>query len=109
MLQELKAEPSQIPEQVKLADYHAYWHGFRAYSGVSLHIRKGRSGAEPASATPIRHGIAHRAGEVGASSSPRCTLPNAARTTRRSSLHDQARGVGEATAPEGRELVLCGA
>src|SRR5947207_1934462 len=40
-LQELKAEPSQIPEQVKLEDYHAYWHGYRAYSGVSLHIRKG--------------------------------------------------------------------
>ena len=39
-LQELKAEPNQIPESCKLADYHAYWHGMRAYSGVSLHIRK---------------------------------------------------------------------
>ena len=39
-LQELKAEPSQIPEQCKLADYHVFWHGLRAYSGVSLHIRR---------------------------------------------------------------------
>src|SRR5881628_1579599 len=51
-LQELKAEPSQIPEQVKLQDYHAYWHGFRAYSGVSLHIRKGLFDAEPAFSHP---------------------------------------------------------
>src|SRR5438309_11177812 len=39
-LQELKAAPDQIPDQCKLADYHAYWHGLRAYSGVSLHVRK---------------------------------------------------------------------
>ncbi len=38
-LQELKAEPAQIPEQCKLEGYHAFWHGMRAYSGVSLHIR----------------------------------------------------------------------
>jgi len=39
-LQELKAEPGQVPEPCKSADYHAFWHGMRAYSGVSLHIRK---------------------------------------------------------------------
>ena len=39
-LQELKAEPTQIPEQCKVADYHTFWHGMRAYSGVSLHIKK---------------------------------------------------------------------
>jgi exodeoxyribonuclease III len=39
-LQELKAEPTQIPESCKLADYHVFWHGLRAYSGVSLHIKK---------------------------------------------------------------------
>jgi exodeoxyribonuclease-3 len=36
----LKAEPSQIPEQCQLPDYHVFWHGLRGYSGVSLHIRK---------------------------------------------------------------------
>ncbi len=39
-LQELKAEPTQIPERCKHADYHTYWHGSRGYSGVSLHIKK---------------------------------------------------------------------
>ena len=39
-LQELKAEPSQIPEECKLADYHVFWHGLRAYSGVSLHVHR---------------------------------------------------------------------
>lgn len=51
-LQELKADPAQVPEQCKLADYHAYWHGLRAYSGVSLHIRKGLFEAEPAFSHP---------------------------------------------------------
>jgi exodeoxyribonuclease III len=46
-LQELKAQPTQVPEQCKLLDYHAYWHGERAYSGVSLHIRRGLFEAEP--------------------------------------------------------------
>src|SRR5262245_43755811 len=51
-LQELKAEPAQIPERCKAADYHVYWHGARAYSGVSLHIRKGLLDAEPAFSHP---------------------------------------------------------
>jgi exodeoxyribonuclease-3 len=51
-LQELKAEPSQIPERCKLADYHAYWHGLRGYSGVSLHLRKGLLDADPAFSHP---------------------------------------------------------
>ena len=46
-LQELKAEPTQVPEQCKLADYYAFWHGVRAYSGVSLHIRKALCETEP--------------------------------------------------------------
>jgi exodeoxyribonuclease III len=40
-LQELKAEPTQIPEQCKVAGYHTFWHGMKAYSGVSLHINTG--------------------------------------------------------------------
>jgi exodeoxyribonuclease-3 len=51
-LQELKAEPSQIPEQCKLEDYHVFWHGMRAYSGVSLHIRKALHPTEPAYSHP---------------------------------------------------------
>ena len=51
-LQELKAEPGQIPAQCKVADYHTFWHGMRAYSGVSLHIRKGAFETEPQFAHP---------------------------------------------------------
>jgi exodeoxyribonuclease III len=51
-LQELKAEPGQIPEQCKVADYVTFWHGLRAYSGVSLHIRKGAFQGEPAFSHP---------------------------------------------------------
>jgi len=51
-LQELKAEPAQIPEQCKVADYHTFWHGMRAYSGVSLHIRKGAFETEPVFSHP---------------------------------------------------------
>ncbi|MEO8164365.1 MAG: exodeoxyribonuclease III [Betaproteobacteria bacterium] len=40
-LQELKAEAAQIPAQCQHVDYDVYWHGLRAYSGVSLHVRKG--------------------------------------------------------------------
>jgi len=51
-LQELKAESAQIPVECKLEDYHAYWHCYRAYSGVSLHIRKGVFQTEPVFSHP---------------------------------------------------------
>ena len=51
-LQELKAVPAQVPEQCKLEEYDTYWHGLRAYSGVSLHIRKGTFDAAPAFSHP---------------------------------------------------------
>ena len=46
-LQELKAEPAQIPERCRHADYHVYWHGQRGYSGVSLHVNKALHGDAP--------------------------------------------------------------
>jgi len=51
-LQELKAEVPQIPDQVKLEGYHEFWHGMRAYSGVSLQVRKGLFDTEPAFSHP---------------------------------------------------------
>ena len=51
-LQELKANIDQIPLECRVSDYHIYWHGstMKAYSGVSLHVRKGAS--EPAFSHP---------------------------------------------------------
>jgi exodeoxyribonuclease III len=52
-LQELKAQPGQVPEACKVADYHAFWHGgAKAYSGVSLHIRKDFFEGEPVFSHP---------------------------------------------------------
>src|SRR2546429_3575782 len=41
-LQELKAEPAQIPQECRLAGDHADWHGPQGYSGGSLAIWQGR-------------------------------------------------------------------
>ena len=46
-LQELKAEAAQIPPQCMHEDYHAYWHGLKGYSGVSLHIHRDLLDADP--------------------------------------------------------------
>src|SRR5688500_11191646 len=46
-LQELKAQPDQIPASCKLDDYHVVWHGLRAYSGVSLHVHKSFCDGDP--------------------------------------------------------------
>ena len=46
-LQELKAQVDQIPPPCAHADYHVYWHGLRAYSGVSLHVSKALGAAPP--------------------------------------------------------------
>ncbi|HWD23813.1 MAG TPA: exodeoxyribonuclease III [Burkholderiales bacterium] len=51
-LQELKAELSQVPPQCQLEDYDVFWHGLRAYSGVSLHIRKGAFPVAPVFSHP---------------------------------------------------------
>jgi exodeoxyribonuclease-3 len=51
-LQELKAEPSQIPPQCHHEAYHVFWHGLRAYSGVSLHVRKDLVEAAPVFSHP---------------------------------------------------------
>src|SRR5260221_1648263 len=47
-LQELKAEVAQVQAQCELEDYHVFWHGLRAYSGVSLHLRKDSFAVPPA-------------------------------------------------------------
>jgi exodeoxyribonuclease-3 len=51
-LQELKAEPGQVPLQCQVDDYHVFWHGLKAYSGVSLHLRKATWGDKPAFSHP---------------------------------------------------------
>jgi len=109
-LQELKAESLQIPEQVKLADYHACWHGLRAYSGVSLLLRKGLFAAEPAFGHPdfdMESRIVHA--EIGRLVIACVYVPNGGKDYEAKlgfmiKLAAWARQLHR----EGRELVLCG-
>ena len=52
-LQELKAAQSQIPDCCKLDDYWVFWHCLRAYSGVSLHIRRDGLGEFGPAGAPV--------------------------------------------------------
>jgi exodeoxyribonuclease-3 len=52
-LQELKAQPDQVPARCSHADYHVYWHGARAYSGVSIHVSKALHDATPSFTHPV--------------------------------------------------------
>ena len=109
-LQELKAEPTQVPEQCKLADYHVYWHGMRAYSGVSLHIRKGFFESDPEFSHPdfdMETRIVQASfGKLVVAS---VYVPNGgkdypAKLTFMTRLADWTKRLHD----EGRELVLCG-
>lgn len=52
-LQEIKASPEQVPAALfEMLPYWNYWHGERAYSGVSLHVRKDAFPERPAFSHP---------------------------------------------------------
>jgi exodeoxyribonuclease III len=109
-LQELKAEVAQIPEQVKLEGYDALWHGRRAYSGVSLQVRKGLFEAAPAFSHPdfdMESRIVQA--EVGRLVLASVYVPNGGKDYEAKlqfmvRLADWAKQL----AREGRDLVLCG-
>jgi exodeoxyribonuclease III len=109
-LQELKAEPSQIPAQCGHVDYHVYWHGLRAYSGVSLHIRKGAFDTEPVFSHPdfdMESRIVQA--EFGNLILASVYVPNGGKDYE-AKLQFMLRLAGWAKQVhrEGRELVLCG-
>ena len=109
-LQELKAEPSQVPPQCAHDDYHVYWHGLRAYSGVSLHVLKGLLDAKPAFSHPafdMECRIVQA--DLGKLVVASVYVPNggkdyAAKLTFMTQLAAWAKQLHR----EGRELVLCG-
>ena len=109
-LQELKAELAQIPEQFKLEDYHVFWHCLRAYSGVSLHIRKGVFDSEPRFSHPAfdmesRIVQAELANLVLAS----VYVPNGGKDYEaKLSFVQQLAAWAKQLHREGRELILCG-
>jgi exodeoxyribonuclease-3 len=47
-LQEIKATVEQVPATLcELEGYWCFWHGFKAYSGVGLHLRRDAFGERP--------------------------------------------------------------
>ena len=109
-LQELKAEVAQIPEECRLAEYHAYWHGRKGYSGVSLQIRKELVAADPVYSHPpfdVESRIVQV--ELGRLVIASVYVPNGgkdypAKLNFLTRLTDWARQLHA----EGRELLLCG-
>jgi exodeoxyribonuclease III len=109
-LQELKAEPGQVPQQCQVDDYHVFWHGMKAYSGVSLHLRKESFEGAPAFAHPAfdfeSRIVTAQAGDLVFAS---VYVPNggkdyAAKLDFFGKLGLWAKGVHDA----GKRLVLCG-
>ena len=109
-LQELKAEVAQVPPQCAHGDYHVYWHGLRAYSGVSLHVRKDFSVEKPSFSHPdfdMESRIVQA--EIGNLVVASVYVPNGgkdypAKLAFLKSLAAWARNLHDA----GREVVLCG-
>jgi exodeoxyribonuclease III len=109
-LQELKADPSQIPEQCKLADYHAYWHGTKGYSGVSLHVKKDFIEADPQFSHPAfdmeTRIVQVTVGNVVFAS---VYVPNGGKSyPAKIEFMQQLGGWAKTLHAAGREIVLCG-
>ena len=109
-LQELKAEVGQVPPQCAHADYHVYWHGLRAYSGVSLHVRKSLLGEEPAFSHPefdMESRIVQA--ELGRLVLASVYVPNGGKSyPAKLEFMTRMAAWAKRLHEEGRELVLCG-
>jgi exodeoxyribonuclease III len=109
-LQELKAEPGQIPEQCKVADYDSFWHGMRAYSGVSLHVRKNLFDQQPVFSHPdfdMESRIVQA--EVGKLVLASVYVPNGNKDyAAKLGFFRRLMAWAKALRQDGRELVLCG-
>jgi exodeoxyribonuclease III len=109
-LQELKAELGQVPLECQLDDYHVYWHGLKAYSGVSLHVKKRLAQEKPVFSHPefdMESRIVQA--EIGKLVVASVYVPNGgkdypAKLAFLTRLAAWARRLHE----EGREVVLCG-
>jgi exodeoxyribonuclease-3 len=109
-LQELKAEAAQVPAQCQLEDYHVFWHGLRAYSGVSLHVKKSAFGENPVFSHPdfdMESRIVQA--ELGKLVFASVYVPNGGKSYP-AKLEFMARLAvwAKRLHAEGRELVLCG-
>jgi len=109
-LQELKAEAAQIPDECKLAEYHAYWHGRKGYSGVALQIRRELVAGDPVFGHPpfdIESRIVQA--ELGDLIIASVYVPNGGKDyPAKLRFVTQLAAWARRLHAEGRELVLCG-
>ena len=109
-LQELKAEVAQVPEVVQRPDYHAFWHGRKGYSGVSLQLRKATFPDEPVYSHPaFDHESRIVQADIGNLVIASMYVPNGGKDYRAkldflARLTEWVRRLES----DGRELVLCG-
>jgi exodeoxyribonuclease-3 len=109
-LQELKAEVGQVPAQCQLEDYHVFWHGLRAYSGVSLHLKKNSFDVEPVFSHPdfdMESRIVQA--ELGKLVLASVYVPNGGKSyPAKLEFMTRLAAWAKRLHAEGRELVLCG-
>lgn len=109
-LQELKALATQIPDACKLEDYWAYWHCLRAYSGVSLQIRRNGFETEPVFRHPdfdMESRIVQV--ELGEVTFASVYVPNGGKDfPTKLAFLERLIGWTRQIHQEGRQLVLCG-
>jgi exodeoxyribonuclease-3 len=110
-LQEIKANSDQVPSALcEMQGYWCYWHGFKGYSGVGLHISK--------SIAPVRPDFTHPAfdyeyrtvvTEIGGITIASIYVPNGGKDfqAKMRFLEALERYAGEHAA-SGRRLVICG-
>jgi exodeoxyribonuclease-3 len=110
-LQEIKAAAAQIPEVLcGLGDYVSHWHAERAYSGVSLHIRRGAFSSEPVfDKPPFDHETRVVAATIGDLVLASVYVPNGGKdfAAKLAFLEDMRPWVASLR-DAGRSLVLCG-
>jgi exodeoxyribonuclease III len=109
-LQELKAEPEQIPARCSHADYHVYWHGMRAYSGVSIHVSKAMHEPAPVFTHPA-FDMEARIVQVALGNLVLASayVPNGGKDyAAKLTFLARLAAWGEALHAEGRDVILCG-
>lgn len=109
-LQELKAELGQIPADCLFADYHAFWHCRKGYSGVSLHVHHDLAASEPVFSHPV-FDIESRIvqAELGDLVVASVYVPNGGKDyPAKLAFLDKMREWAERLHVEGRSLVICG-
>src|SRR6185503_100823 len=110
-LQEIKATADQVPLLLcNLAGYWCYWHGYKGYSGVGLHVRKDFAPERPEfSHPPFDHESRIVTARIGETTVASIYVPNgnkdyAAKIRFLEAMRDYA----AAFAANGAPLVLCG-